>query len=90
MNITPWPMKQSSPERHQFTDKRVGLHPRTTADDNALLDLHEGADEAIVADRAFIEVHGLDDGHVRAEQDITDLTLEDLVGEQTSIPQEIG
>jgi len=45
-------------DRHQLTDERVGLHPGPAADDNALLDLHEGTDETVFADFAFVEFTG--------------------------------
>ena len=63
---------------HQLADEGMRLHARARADYRALLDFGEGADEAVVADAAAIEIAGLDHLHARAEGDVADAGLVQL------------
>jgi hypothetical protein len=62
---------------HQFANKRMGLNPAVVPDDNAFLYFNERADKAVIADAAFIEVNGFDDGNVFTEHNAADTALFD-------------
>ncbi|MGX1283756.1 hypothetical protein AB7M50_002881 [Bradyrhizobium elkanii] len=55
---------------NELADEGMRLHPCARPDDDALLDFCEGADEAVVAELAAIEVAGLNDLDAFAEGDI--------------------
>jgi hypothetical protein len=53
----------------------VGLDAGSVADDDAALDLHEGADKAIVSDMATVKVYWFDNCHSFSEMDVIDAYL---------------
>jgi hypothetical protein len=55
------------PNRDQIADERVGLNPAPLADGCSFLYLNERSDEAIISDRAVIEINGLHDSDVFAK-----------------------
>ena len=68
-------MKQSSPDRHEFADKRVRLDPASLSDNHAALDLDKRPNKAIVSDRAAVEVYGFNDCDPVAENHVDDACL---------------
>src|SRR6201994_3517670 len=72
MNITPWPMKQSSPIVTNSQTKACDCTRVRAPITAPLLDLGERTDKAVVADPALIEIAGLDHPHSRAERDVAD------------------
>lgn len=51
-------------DRHQITDKRVGLNPASLPDLCSLLYLDEWSDERVVSNGASVEVNGLNHSNV--------------------------
>ena len=64
-------------DRHKLTNKRVGLNAAPFPDDDVALDLDKWPDKAVLADRAAIEVHRLDDRDPFAKGHIDDACLSD-------------
>src|SRR6266550_1528992 len=58
------------PNRDQIADERVGLNPAPLANGCSVLCLNERSDEAIISDRAVIEINGLHDGDLLAKCNI--------------------
>ena len=59
----------------QFADEGMGLDAGTSPDANPFLDFHEGSDEGILTELAFIEVHRLNDRHSVAKLHIANFRL---------------
>lgn len=59
-------------EGNVFADKAVRLNFTACADADVALDLHERADEDIVAEPAAVQIAGLDNGDVAPGVDVDD------------------
>ena len=78
MNITPWPTKQSSPIVTSSQMKACDCTRVRAPITDALLDLGERPDKAVVADLAAVEIARLDDLDPRAEFDVAHAGLMQL------------
>jgi hypothetical protein len=58
------------PDHHELTDERVRLNPASLTDIYSLLYFNEGSDEAILSNRATMEIDGLHNRDVFTERDI--------------------
>lgn len=60
------------PQFHEFTDKCVGLYPAPIPNNNAFLDFHERAHEALVPNLAVIDIGRLDNRNVGTKTNVAD------------------
>ena len=74
MNITPWPMVQSSPIVTSSQMKAVRLRS-VRAPIHAFLDLGERPDKTVVADSAAVDVARFDQFYPGAKFDVADADL---------------
>ena len=70
--------KTITADRHEFANEGVGLHPCSRPDNHVILDFDKGPDEAIVPQRAAVEIHRLHDFDPFAKRHVDDSGLQYL------------